>query len=299
MFLRTFAKYRTTSSLSGTPLFVIAGITTISYLRTYAASCTGGWSAHLQNRTVQHSTMEVSLTKTKYVHNPNTGQIKECISSVLSVWCPHEGINRGTDFAPNGFSLRSVDDGPVQPLQQLQLQKQEKNGNKVTLYRWEMKPFSENNQKNIALWKIEIDLTSLPKSTTAQQLLQANPPPRDRPSLIRSSRGTMSESVPPAPASAANTVGSTLHGYNVVMTLYALPSSLPTSQDPPQWELHVKKFFNDMSYQLHLQLLVNCELPAFNHDGKTFKEMYQLNAKVRTWEDLFAFVLLKRRINYF
>jgi len=195
------------------------------------------------------------MSKSKYINNPDINQIKDCILTFLFAWKKYFSDNGVSDFAP-GIGFRSIDN--------------ETTGNQ--LISWEV--YSDGNSKinkcyDLSWWKIIIELMMFPPKNS--------PPLNDSPSRPRLARtsGGMVES---------QRVRTMLRGCNITATLSSLHPvpSFNSINDPSILETSLKKFFSDTSYQLFLQIIASCELPKFDHQGRTFKETYQLNAKIKS-----------------
>ena len=189
------------------------------------------------------------MSKSKYINNPDINQIKDCIVTFLFAWKKYYSDNGVSDFAP-GIGFRDI----------------ETTGNQ--LISWEV--YSDGNNKinkcyDLSWWKIIIELMMFPPKNS--------PPLNDRPRLARTNGGMVE----------SQRVRTMLRGCNITVTLFSLHPSMPalnSINDPSILETSLKKFFSDTSHQLFLQIIASCELPKFDHQGRTFKETYQLNAKV-------------------
>lgn len=194
------------------------------------------------------------MTKTKFINNSNIWPIQECISTFLLVWVKYFSDHFVvSDFAPYGIRACSIDTAAATAEEQLRV--------------WELQHSlgddgTQSNNDAVQWWKIVIELRSLCQD-------EVKSPARPR---LNRKGGTGIENY--------QSVRSSLQGYSLAITLYSSNPVDLHAKDSFVLETNLKKFFNDTSYQLILQILSHCELPKFDHDGKTFKEMYQINAKV-------------------
>jgi len=199
--------------------------------------------------------MEVSLTLTKFINISNVWPIQEYVSTFLNLWEKYfTGPFVNSYFAPSGIRVCSVDDSVLAA----------EGPHRVWELHHSVGDDSPNTYKT-KWWKIIIELKSLRQDETKFTT---------RPSL--NCKG------------GCKTVNSPLHGYTITMTLYSINPASVRPKDALASERNLKKFFNYTYYQLIMQIITYCELPKKNHFGKSFEEMYQINAKV----ELFSFLLL-------
>jgi hypothetical protein len=161
------------------------------------------------------------------------------------------------DFAPSGIKASSVDNISDSTGQEL-------------LSAWELYhsvgdgSFEKDHDDSKKWWKIIIELKSLRQDEMRSPA---------RPSLNR--KGGL------------QVVRASLQGFTVTITLYSSILDCLRPKDALALENNLKKFFNDTSYQLIVQIITHCELPKFDHGGKAFKEIYQINAKVNYYNLFF------------
>lgn len=196
--------------------------------------------------------MEVSLTKTKFINASDIKPIQDCVPAFLNLWVQYfsDHFAASRDFAPSGIKACSVDVSSDSTGEEL-------------LSAWELCHSNGNgsvgkyHDDTMKRWKIIIEIKSLRQAEMRSPI---------RPTLDR--KGGL------------QVVRSSLQGFTITMTLYSSNLDCLRPKDAFSLENNLKKFFNDTSYQLIVQLITHCELPKFDHGGKSFREMYQINAKV-------------------
>jgi hypothetical protein len=209
--------------------------------------------------------LEVDLSKTKYVHNEDLKQISSTIQTLL-VESFGEDVKLET-IAPGGFTLTSPTFPP------------DFGGDDILKF-WAISPKPDVAPIQ-SEWKIVLYISKL--STGKAKKIAAQRPTH---LLTRGGSAAMATSHAKLDANVdLSEPWRKLNGFNFKCMLLMSPALVDSLMDKVDtyeklMSSQVKKFFTELCYSIHLQLLRQCEMPEFDHGGRTFKQMYQLNAKV-------------------
>jgi len=209
--------------------------------------------------------LDIDLSKTKYVHNPDLDAINEVIQALLVNTFDENVKLEG--IAPNGLQVRS----PIFPPDL---------GEDVLKF-WTVTP-NPSMDPIQSEWRIVMYTSKLPRGK-AQKIAAQRPThllTRGGSAAMATSRANLGDVDLSEP-------WRKLNGYNFKCMLLMSP----TLVDAPLQKIdsyekvlatQVKRFYTELCYSIHLKLIRKCEMPDFDHDGKTFKQLYQLNAKLKS-----------------